>query len=203
QLRLRHVTTPIIALTAHAMKGFQDEIMAVGFSGYLTKPIDIDALIEMLAGLLHAERLNEESGTTSLAENSTAEVSDLRTITEPPLVSRLAADNPRFQPIIEKFVRRLHEQLDAMAQAWNARNFEELARLGHWLKGAGGTVGFDAFTEPAAELEQFAKSENGEPIAELIAALRRLADRIDLSSPAHAQSATVSNPASNPIEMAR
>ena len=47
---------PIIALTAHAMKGFQEEIMAVGFSGYLTKPIDIDVLLQTLAGFLHAQQ---------------------------------------------------------------------------------------------------------------------------------------------------
>jgi len=34
-----------------------------------------------------------------------------------------------------------------------------LARLGHWLKGAGGTVGFDAFTDPALQLENAAKAE--------------------------------------------
>jgi len=35
---LRHV--PVIAVTAHAMKGSREEILARGFDGYISKPID-------------------------------------------------------------------------------------------------------------------------------------------------------------------
>jgi len=74
-----------------------------------------------------------------------------------------------------------------MEAAWNEKNFDEIARLAHWLKGAGGTVGFDAFTEPAAELEQLAKAKNEDQIAAMLTALRRLAARIEIANPANAQ----------------
>jgi CheY-like chemotaxis protein/HPt (histidine-containing phosphotransfer) domain-containing protein len=183
QLRLRRLETPIIALTAHAMKGFHEEIMAVGFSGYLTKPIDIDALIKMLADLLGARRADidvKEKVVSRSEVNDQARAAEVGA--EPPLVSRLPASNPRFRPIIEKFTRRLGEQLDAMTKAWNERNFDEIASLAHWLKGAGGTVGFDAFTEPAAKLEQFAKSKSADQVEQTIVELRRLADRVVVSS---------------------
>ncbi|HEY7164733.1 MAG TPA: ATP-binding protein [Candidatus Binatia bacterium] len=202
QLKLRRLEAPIIALTAHAMKGFQDEIMAVGFSGYLTKPIDIDALIQMLAGLLNATRHDHEVE-TAVEESSAAESLNTGAASDFPLVSRLAADNPRFQPIIEKFARRLNEQLEAMARAWNDKNFEELARLAHWLKGAGGTVGFDAFTEPAAELEQSAKAHNADHIDETIAGLRRLAGRISLTNSTDGQQASSPRAATESLELAR
>ena len=48
-LRSRGVKLPIIALTAHAMKGFEQEILAAGCTGYVTKPIDIDVLLGTLA----------------------------------------------------------------------------------------------------------------------------------------------------------
>ena len=51
----------------------------------------------------------------------------------------------------------------------------------------GGTVGFDAFTEPAAELEQLAKAKNEDQIAAMLTALRRLAARIEIANPANAQ----------------
>jgi CheY-like chemotaxis protein/HPt (histidine-containing phosphotransfer) domain-containing protein len=189
QLRLRGDKTPIIALTAHAMKGFQEEIMAVGFSGYLTKPIDIDALFQMLAGVLKAERIGEETGNAPAKRAADREAPSEAVLAEPPLVSRLAATNPRFQPIIEKFAGRLSEQLNALSQAWNEKNFDEIARLAHWLKGAGGTVGFDAFTEPAAELEQLAKAKSEDQIEETLAGIRRLAGRIEIANPANAQAA--------------
>jgi HPt (histidine-containing phosphotransfer) domain-containing protein len=107
---------------------------------------------------------------------------------EPPLVSRLA-NNPRFSSIIERFAGRLSERLDAMAEARSQRNFDEIASLAHWLKGAGGTVGFDEFTEPAAQLEQFAKAKNAHQIEETIVELRRLADRIVVSGDGDARQA--------------
>ena len=55
-LRSRGVKLPIIALTAHAMKGFEQEILAAGCTGYVTKPIDIDVLLGTLAEKLGTGR---------------------------------------------------------------------------------------------------------------------------------------------------
>ena len=48
-----------------------------------------------------------------------------------------------------------------MEKALQEDNLEELARLAHWLKGSAGSVGFDSFTQPAADLETYAR--NGKP----------------------------------------
>jgi HPt (histidine-containing phosphotransfer) domain-containing protein len=98
-------------------------------------------------------------------------------VDEPPLISRLAR-NPRLLPAVQKFTVRLNEQLGAMDSAWNVRDLEELAALAHWLKGAAGTVGYDAFTEPATELEQLVKAGTQGEIGPKLQQLRRLQRRI-------------------------
>lgn len=47
---LRHI--PIIALTAHAMKGKREEALAIGFDGYITKPINVRELPQQIEHFL-------------------------------------------------------------------------------------------------------------------------------------------------------
>jgi two-component system, cell cycle response regulator DivK len=45
-------TVPIIAVTAHNESGFRSDAKASGFDAYVTKPIDINSLKELIDGLL-------------------------------------------------------------------------------------------------------------------------------------------------------
>lgn len=46
-------STPVVVLTANAIAGAREEYLKRGFDGYLTKPIDIDALQKLLQRYLH------------------------------------------------------------------------------------------------------------------------------------------------------
>lgn len=54
-LRQRGVRIPILALTAHALREEKDRALQLGFSGYLTKPIDRAALISNIESFVHGE----------------------------------------------------------------------------------------------------------------------------------------------------
>jgi HPt (histidine-containing phosphotransfer) domain-containing protein len=74
-----------------------------------------------------------------------------------------------------------------MEAALRASEHAELAALAHWLKGAGGSVGFDALFEPARELETAAKSGDADQARASLAQLRALSAR--LVAPEAAQAA--------------
>ncbi|MBC7434931.1 MAG: response regulator, partial [Bdellovibrionales bacterium] len=188
-LRSRGVTTPIIALTANAMVGFEEEVIKAGCTGYATKPIDIDTLIAQIALLLGGELVEA----TAVAEPAAAQPPVLQPpVPQPveappnmieqdttPIRSRLAS-NKRLSPIVAKFAARLDEQMSLAEQAWAGGDSEEIARFAHWLAGAAGTVGYDAFTEPARELEVYAKAGNADGTSHALAALRAMARRVEL-----------------------
>ena len=72
--------------------------------------------------------------------------------------SRLPMDEPEFREIVIDFVPTLEAKIAEMKQCFSDKNFSELANLAHWLKGAGGTVGFDEFYQPSLDLESAAKA---------------------------------------------
>ncbi len=69
----------------------------------------------------------------------------------------LPTDDAEIREVVVEFISGLPERIEKMQQAIEEEDSEALRQLAHWLKGAGGTVGFDCFTQPAAQLESLAK----------------------------------------------
>jgi signal transduction histidine kinase/DNA-binding response OmpR family regulator len=52
---------PIVAMTAHAMKGDADRCLAAGMDGYVSKPISADRLLEAIEAAMHASVLHPDT----------------------------------------------------------------------------------------------------------------------------------------------
>ena len=178
-LREQGLKIPVIALTANAMKGFEAQCLEAGYTGYLSKPINIDQFMEMMAQLLGGRKAKRDADTMAVSEISQDVQHEMNPAADSgPIVSKLPVHIKKFRNIIERFVKRLDQQLDALETAESNGDLMAVAELAHWLKGAGGTVGFDVFTEPAAQLEIHAKKGEAAQIKSSIANLRQLAARI-------------------------
>jgi two-component system, sensor histidine kinase len=155
------------------MRGDQEKCLAAGCTGYLTKPINIDQLLDAVANALGSRA--DAPDADCLRSQPEPARSGQRA---PAIVSTLLLENPAFQQIVDEFIEQLAPRIGDMQTAAAAADFAGLARAAHWLKGSGGTIGFDCFTEPASRLERSAKQRDVEAIAEALAEISELVERI-------------------------
>ncbi len=179
EMRTAGMNQPIIALTGNAMKGFEQQCLAAGYSDYISKPINIDLFIARMAQVLGAAESTEpRKRRFDEAPVYAAKTAVEQSSSRGPIVSKLADSNPKFAKLIERFVLRLSAQVEAMETAHALGDWDTLANLAHWLKGAGGTVGFDEFTIPASQLERATREGHYESVQQYLTEVRLLAERV-------------------------
>jgi PAS domain S-box-containing protein len=188
QLRKLGHAQPIIALTAHAMSGFETKVMSVGCTGYLTKPIEIDKLLSYLAELFNAVLVPLDMPASVIPA-----VSAIATVDEKPAVVSRLAGHPKLGAVARTFGLKLPGELVKMQAALSKHQYDELSDLAHWLKGAAGSVGYDAFTEPATRLEKAAKAHDQDLAAQMLIAVGSLASRLELPEAPSGQPTTATS----------
>ncbi len=181
--RMRHqgIKIPIFALTAHAMKGIEQKCIDAGYTGYIAKPIKIDNMIETLAKYIGGVKIPVAEISKEAAIDIQTTSNNFDSWTPGETICSSLQNNPKYLPIIGRFVNKLQTDLQQLEIYFKQNDFVNLAELAHKLKGSAGTVGFYTFTEPFHRLEITASTKHSGDIKQLLKLLKDMVQHIDRS----------------------
>jgi HPt (histidine-containing phosphotransfer) domain-containing protein len=137
--------------------------LAAGCTAYLSKPIKQEVLLQAI-----------KEHSIVAPPSSKEESSRMDTI--------LVRANPKIADLMPVFLRNCRQNVGAMLDALDRGDFETVEILGHGMRGAGGSYGFQAITEIGAALEQVAESADNNASRKWVGELSGYLDRVEIIS---------------------
>jgi signal transduction histidine kinase/DNA-binding NarL/FixJ family response regulator/HPt (histidine-containing phosphotransfer) domain-containing protein len=196
---------PIIALTANAISGMKEMFLEKGFSDYLSKPIEIAKLDEMITRWIPAEKRIKTGAGTKRETFSGDSLLSVPGVNVKQGINMTGGTEAGYRKVLAQFRKDATERILVFAALPLAGELALFATQAHALKSAAGTIGAEEISAEAEALETAGKTGDMAAIGAALPAfrehLRRLIEGIGkaLEAEDRAASPSVSQSPSPPI----
>jgi two-component system sensor histidine kinase/response regulator len=153
--------TPIVAMTAQAMKGDRERCLNAGMDGYVSKPIRVTELSEAIQQFFESESEREsEAGVSDPGVSETAPAAgDLDAVDASGLVNwpdalkTVQGDQDLLRIVVRAFLEECPRHIRELRDSISSQDAKTAHRLAHLIKGAMTTLAVPTVEKTAQELE--------------------------------------------------
>jgi CheY-like chemotaxis protein len=156
----RHTT--IVALTAHALSGERERVLAAGMDDYLTKPVRASSLDKMIQRYANAKPIAE-----SIEVAAAASVDNI-----------LAPDISRSKRLVELFTRNVPIQIDDIERSLSTGNAADVRAHAHKTKGSCLAFGASGMAKISERLQILAETSHLDDAPRLVKLLRQQYEQV-------------------------
>jgi len=168
--------TPVIAMTAHVMKGDQERCLEAGMDDYISKPIEPQVMFKVIEKWIISSAIQERISTVQESKEKKHKPDiplDMETA-----LKRLDGDKDLFKELMSEFLYHASEQLSILEEAVRKGDAKCVVREAHAIKGAAGNLGAKNLADSALRLEQLGRTGNLDKGENLIADLQKELKRL-------------------------